>query len=28
LYAYLLTQRIAVAKIEEEVEYLEQVVQA
>jgi heme exporter protein C len=28
LYAYLLTQRIAVARIEEEVEYLEQVVQA
>ena len=27
LYAYLLTQRIAVARIEEEVEYLEQVVQ-
>lgn len=28
LFAYLLTQRIAIAKVEEEVEYMEQVVQA
>lgn len=28
VYAYLLTQRIAIAKVEEEVEYMEQVVQA
>ena len=28
VYAYLLTQRIAISKVEEEVEYLEQVVQA
>jgi len=28
LYAYLLAQRIAIAKVEEEVEYMEQVVHA
>ena len=28
LYSYLLSQRMAIAKVEEEVEFLEQVVQA